>query len=58
MEREAKKIRAEILRMCWSMRGGVTYSEAMQMSYNDRLLIGNLIKENMDTTKKSGLNYF
>jgi hypothetical protein len=58
MEREAKKIRAEILRMCWSMRGGVTYSEAMQMSYNDRLLIGDLIKENMDTTKKSGLNYF
>ena len=58
MEREAKKIRAEILRMCWSMRGGVTYGEAMQMSYNDRLLIGDLIKENMDTTKKSGLNYF
>ena len=40
------------------MRGGVTYNEAMHMSYEDRILIGELIKDNLDTTKKSGLPYF
>jgi hypothetical protein len=58
MEKEAKKIKSEMLRMCWSMRGGITYNEAMQLSYQDRELIGGIIKENLDTTKKTGLNYF
>lgn len=58
MEKEAKGIKAEILKLCWSMRGGVTYNEAMHMSYEDRTLIGELIKDNLDTTKKSGLPYF
>jgi hypothetical protein len=40
------------------MRGGVTYEEAMNLSYSERLLIGDLIKENMETVKKSGLPYF
>jgi hypothetical protein len=58
MEKEAKAIKAEILRICWSMRGGLTYSEAMNLSYNERKLVGELIKENHETTKKTGLQYF
>lgn len=58
MEKEAKKIKAEVLRMCWSMRGGLTYNEGMQLSYHDREIIGGIIKENLETTKKTGLNYF
>lgn len=44
--------------MCWSMRGGLTYAEAMQLSFSERSLIGDLIKENLETTKKTGLQYF
>ena len=40
------------------MRGGVTYDEAMQMSQVDRNLINNIVKENLETTKKSGLPFF
>jgi len=58
MEKEAKAIKSEILRICWSMRGGITYNEAMHMSYTDRELISVLIKENLETTKKTGLQYF
>ena len=58
MEKEAKGIKAEILRICWSMRGGLTYSEAMNLSFSDREQIASLIKENLDTTKKTGLQYF
>ena len=40
------------------MRGGVTYEEAMQMSQSERGIINDIAKENMETTKKSGLPFF
>ena len=40
------------------MRGGLTYNEAMGLSYTERQSIGELIKDNLETTKKSGLPYF
>ena len=58
MDQEAKQIRNSVLKMCWYMRGGVTYSEAMNMGIQERELINAIIKENIDTTKKSGLPFF
>lgn len=40
------------------MRGGVTYDEAMQMSYAERTTVSNLVKDNLETTKKTGLPFF
>jgi hypothetical protein len=40
------------------MRGGVTYEEAMQMSQSERNAINDIIKGNLETTKKSGLPFF
>jgi len=40
------------------MRGGLSYQEAVNLSHQERTLIGELIKENLETTKKTGLNYF
>ena len=58
MEREAKQLRSESLKMCWYMRGGMTYTEAMLLSSTERELISDIIKENLETTKKSGLPFF
>ena len=58
MEKEAKNIRRETLKICWHMRGGLTYTEAMSLSFTEREAIGLIIKEHMDVTKKSGLPYF
>jgi hypothetical protein len=58
MEKEANAIREEILRLCWHMRGGITYDQAMMLSFEERKSIGSIIKENMETTKKTGLPYF
>ena len=44
--------------MCWYMRGGVTYDELMDMSISERNIIGSIIEENLETTKKSGLAFF
>jgi len=40
------------------MRGGLSYNEGMALSYTEREQIAQLIKENLETTKKSGLPYF
>jgi hypothetical protein len=57
-ESEVKKIKHNILKMCWYMRGGVTYNELMDMSVSERNIIGSIIEENLETTKKSGLAFF
>jgi hypothetical protein len=58
MEREAKQMRTEALKMCWYMRGGVSYDEAMQMSATEREIVGGIIKENLETTKKTKMPFF
>ena len=40
------------------MRGGLTYEEAVNLSADKQKMISELIKENMETTKKSGLPFF
>ena len=57
-ERESKALREEVLRLCWWMRGGLTYEEAYMLSPQERELVGKIIESNMETTKKSGLPFF
>lgn len=40
------------------MRGGISYEEALNLSFAERNMIGDIIKDNLDTTKKSGLPFF
>ena len=57
MDKDAKAIKKEVLKMCWYMRG-LSYSEGMTLSYEEREIVGEIIKENLETTKKSGLPFF
>ena len=58
MEEDTKQIRQEALKMSWYMRGGVTYDQALQLSVSERAIISDIVKDNMETTKKSGLPFF
>jgi hypothetical protein len=58
MEKESNSIRQEALQMSWYMRGGLAYDQALQLSVAERQLINELIKGNLETTKKSGLPFF
>jgi hypothetical protein len=40
------------------MRGGITYEEAFFLSNEEREIIGGIVKQNLETTKKSGLPFF
>jgi hypothetical protein len=56
-DKDAKAIKKECLKLCWYMRG-LSYAEVMNMSWDEREIIGEIIKENLETTKKSGLPFF
>jgi len=58
MDKEIINIRQEAMHMAWYMRGGLSYEQALQLSQTEREIVSNLIKENMETTKKSGLPFF
>lgn len=57
-DRESKAIKQELLKMCWFMRGGITYEEASQLTINEREMIAKIIQENLEITKKSGIGFF
>ena len=57
MDKEAKAIKKDVLKVCWYMRG-LSYAEVMNMSWEEREIVGEIIKENLETTKKTGLNFF
>lgn len=58
MDKETTDIKQEALKVAWYMRGGVSYDQALQLSISERTTISNLIKENLETTKKTGLPFF
>ena len=37
---------------------GLSFSEAVNLSWEEREIVGEIIKENLETTKKSGLPIF
>ncbi|MGA1713191.1 MAG: hypothetical protein ACO4CS_18050 [bacterium] len=58
MDSDIKNLKHELLKICWYMRGGVTYQEALNMSIDERQIIGNIVKDNLETTKKTGRDFF
>jgi hypothetical protein len=58
MENESKNFKLELYKMAWYMRGSISVDEAFHTSVEDREIISKLIKENLETTKKSGLPFF
>lgn len=58
MDQEVKDIKQQSLKMAWYMRGGATYEDVLQMSFQERDLVSALIKDNLETTKSSKLPFF
>jgi len=57
-ESQSKNVKMELMKMCWYMRGGLTWQEALNLSPDERQIIGQLVKDNLDTTKKTGQPFF
>ena len=57
-ESESKNLKLELFKVCWFLHGGVTWQEALNLSPEERTIVSQLVKENMETTKKSGQPFF
>jgi hypothetical protein len=58
MDKETRAIRDEAMRMTWWMRGGISYEDALMLTIPEKEIINEIIKDNMESTKKSGLPFF
>ena len=58
LEKESKALIKQLYTLAWHMRGGMTLNEAFQISFSDREIIMELIKEHMEVTKESQMPYF
>jgi hypothetical protein len=58
MEGESKAMRDNVLRICWYMRGSISYDDGMLLSNMDLEIINKIIKDNLETTQKSKLPFF
>ena len=58
METECQQIKTEAIRFSWYMRGGLSYEAALNLSVDERNAVSEIIKDNLETTKKSGLPFF
>jgi hypothetical protein len=58
MEKECQAIREDCMRIAWSMRGGATYIDLLNMSEGERKIAAGIAKENLEITKKSKMPFF
>lgn len=58
LEKDAKALKAEAIKLSWYMRGGISLDEAMLLGPTERDIIIKLVNDNLETTKKSGLPFF
>ena len=58
MEKEADHIKSSALKYSWYMRGGVSYTDYLNMSNMEREAIAKIVDDNLETTKNTKLPFF
>ena len=58
LEDESKALKKELYKLAWFMRGSLTFEQAYLLDIADREIIGEIVKENLETTKESQLPFF
>lgn len=56
MDNEVKDIKRETLKISWYMRG-MSFSEAIMLSHEERELVNEIIKDNLETTRKTQIPF-
>jgi DNA polymerase III delta subunit len=57
-EKDTKAIKDELLKLCWFMRGSLSYTEAHLLTVEEREAIAKLVAENLETTKTTQMPFF
>jgi len=57
-DNSTRAIKDELLRICWFMRGSISYNECHMLTPDEKAIIAKIIEKNLEITKESGLPYF
>jgi hypothetical protein len=58
LDEQVEEFKRELVRISWYMRGGVTLQELLHVySFDDRESMYAIIKDNLETTKESGMPF-
>jgi len=58
LDEQVDEFKRELVRISWYMRGGVTMQELLHIySHDDRESMYAIIKDNLETTKESGMPF-
>jgi hypothetical protein len=57
-EKDTKALREELFRIGWYMRGSINTNDAFLLTPEDREIIGKIIEDNLETTKKTQMPFF
>lgn len=57
-DKDTKAIKSELLRICWHMRGGISYQEAHMLTQDERDLVAKLVEEHMNVTQETGMPFY
>jgi len=52
---ESRALKKQVLEICWYMRGSINIDQAWQLSLDDRSMIMDIIEQNIERTKESGI---
>lgn len=58
MEKECDTIKSDSLKMSWFMRGGISYTDILNLSIAERTVVNKIIEDNLETTKNSKMPFF
>ena len=58
METQTKKIKYDLMKMVWYMRGGISLSEAFELGHDEKEIVNKIIEENLETTQKTKMPFF
>ena len=52
-EKNIAELKTVVAQICWYMRGGVNYSQLMEMSNRDFKYFNNVVEDNIELSKKN-----
>ncbi len=58
METECVEIKKQAFSFSWYMRGGASYNDILNMSWQERQFIKELIDSNLETAKATKMPFF
>lgn len=58
MEKQTKALKNQLYKLCWYMRGSLSFSESFDLGIEDIEIISEIVKDNLDTTKKIQMPFF